>query len=172
MGSIRVGVLTISDRCSKGEAPDGSGAVLCEIFGAAPYQVSLYAIVPDDRKIIGGALKRWSDEDLADIIVTTGGTGLSPKDVTADATRRILDCEAPGIATMLLVEGLKSTPLAPLSQGVAGIRGGTLIVNLPGSPTAAKQGAEALLPLLPHAVDVIQGRDQSHPAPPEAPPEP
>ena len=163
MGHVRVAVLTISDRCSTGEATDVSGQLLCDTFAKEPFHVALYAVVPDDRKQISGALKRWSDEDLADVIVTTGGTGLSPRDVTADATRRILDRQLPGIETMLLVEGLKHTPLAPLSQGVAGTRGDTIIVNLPGSPTAAEQSGAPLVTLLPHAVDVVRGHDKSHP---------
>ncbi|HEY3330881.1 MAG TPA: MogA/MoaB family molybdenum cofactor biosynthesis protein [Capsulimonadaceae bacterium] len=163
MGSIRVAVLTISDRCSRGETPDVSGAKLCEIFAKEPFTVALYATVPDERKQISGALRRWSDEDLADVIITTGGTGLSPRDCTAESTRKVLTRELPGISYLLLADGLKHTLLAPLSQGVSGLRGQTMIINLPGSPAAATQGAEALIPILPHAVDVIRGRDKDHP---------
>ncbi|MDR3709376.1 MAG: MogA/MoaB family molybdenum cofactor biosynthesis protein [Capsulimonadaceae bacterium] len=164
MGSVRIAVLTISDRCSRGETADVSGAALCEIFAAEPYETALYAVVPDSVKAISGALKRWTDEGLADVIVTTGGTGLSPRDRTTEATRKVLDRELPGIAMLLLAEGLKKTPLASLSQVLAGTRGHTLIVNLPGSPTAIRELAACLLGILPHAVDLLHGDDQEHPS--------
>jgi molybdopterin adenylyltransferase len=163
MGSIRVGILTISDRCSSGDADDLSGASLRESFAAEPFGVALYAVIPDDRKQISGTLKRWADEFLCDVILTTGGTGLSPRDFTADATRKVLDRELPGINLLLLTEGLKQTPFAALSQAAAGTRGDVLIVNLPGSPAAVKQAADVLSPLLPHAIDVMRGEDRDHP---------
>ena len=163
METVRVAVLTISDRCSRGEASDESGAALCEIFGKPPHEVALYAVVPDSAKLIAGALKRWTDEGLADVIVTTGGTGLSPRDRTTDATRKVLDRELPGIAMLLMAEGLKSTPLAALSQGLAGTRKSTLIVNFPGSPAAVREMAPCLVELLPHAVELLRGDDRGHP---------
>lgn len=155
--------MTISDRCSRGEAQDGAGDALCRIFAEPPFQVALYAIVPDSVKVIAGALKRWSDENLCDAIVTTGGTGLSPRDVTVEATRKAIDRELPGIALLVLLEGLKKTPYAALSQGIAGSRGSTIIVNLPGSSAAVMETAHVLAQLLPHAMDVLRGDDQQHP---------
>lgn len=169
MGPVRIAVLTISDRCSQGEAPDLSGAILCDAMAAEPCQVALYAIVPDSVKAISGAIKRWADEGLADVIVTTGGTGLSPKDRTTEATRKILDRELPGIAMLLFAEGLKKTPLAALSQILAGTRGNTLIVNLPGSPNAIREIAGCLVGIVPHAVDLMRGDDQEHPTTPSVP---
>jgi len=163
MGSVRIAVLTISDRCSRGEAADVSGASLCEIFSEAPFHVALYAVVPDSVKMVAGALKRWSDDGLCDVIVTTGGTGLSPRDVTVAATRKAIDRELPGLAFLVLLEGLKKTPLAALSQGIAGARGSTIIVNLPGSPAAVRETAGALAAVLPHAVQVMAGDDRDHP---------
>jgi molybdenum cofactor synthesis domain-containing protein len=162
--SIRVAVLTVSDRCAAGTDEDISGPTLVEAFREAGHQVALMAVVPDDRKQIAAALKRWSDERLVDVIVTTGGTGLSPRDVTPDVTRKVVDRELPSIAMYLLIEGMKKTQFAALSQACAGIRAGTLIVNLPGSPAAAKEAVSALLPILPHAASVIAGEPDGHPS--------
>jgi len=162
--SIRVGVLTVSDRCASGEAEDISGPSLVVMLREAGHQVALLAVVPDDRKQISAALKRWSDESLVDLIVTTGGTGLSPRDVTADVTRKVVDRDLAGLSTFLLIEGLKKTPFAALSQPCVGMRGRTMIVNLPGSPAGAKEGLAALLPLLGHAIGVMVGEAESHPA--------
>ena len=166
MGSVRIAVLTISDQCSQGEASDVAGASLCEIFSEAPFHVALYAVVPDSVKTVAGALKRWSDDGLCDVIVTTGGTGLSRRDVTVAATRKAIDRELPGLALLVLLEGLKKTPLAALSQGIAGARGSTIIVNLPDSPAAVKEAAAALTAVLPHAVQVIAGDDRDQPSDP------
>lgn len=164
MEPIRVAILTISDRCAAGESEDVSGPTLVELMRAAGHQVSILAVVPDQRKQIGAALKNWSDEGLVDLIVTTGGTGLSPRDMTCEVTRKVVDRELPSISTYLLIEGLKKTPFAPLSQLAAGIRACTMIVNLPGSPAGARDGANALIPLLPHAIAVLRGETSTHPS--------
>ncbi len=160
---IRVGVLTVSDRCSLGEREDLSGPAIKDSLPGDKFVVALEAIVPDDKKIIADTLKRWSDEYECDVILTTGGTGFSPRDVTPEATTKVLDRDAPNISQYLLWESLKQTPFAALSRGVAGVRGGTLIVNLPGSPSGAKDNTASLVPLLPHAVDVLRVRETGHP---------
>lgn len=160
---IRVGVLTISDRCSRGERTDESGPAVKAALPKEGFVVALEAIVPDDRRVIAQTLKRWCDEYGCDVILTTGGTGFSPRDVTPEATRKVLERDAPNISQFLLWESLKQTPFAALSRGTAGVRGATLIVNLPGSPSGAKDNTASLVPLLPHAVDVLRVRETGHP---------
>lgn len=161
---VRVGVLTISDRSSRGEREDLSGPAIKAALSAEHFVIALEAVVPDDKKIITDTLRRWCDEYGCDVILTTGGTGFSPRDVTPEATRKALDRDAPNISQFLLFEGLKLNPFAALSRGVAGVRGATLIVNLPGSPSGAKDGAASLAQLLPHAVDVLRVRETDHPS--------
>lgn len=160
---IRVGVLTVSDRCSRGERTDESGPAVKAALPTEGFVVALEAIVPDDKRVIAQTLKRWCDEYGCDVILTTGGTGFSPRDVTPEATQKVLDRDAPNISQFLLWESLKQTPFAALSRGTAGVRGATLIVNLPGSPSGAKDNAASLVPLLPHAVDVLRVRETGHP---------
>lgn len=154
-------MLTISDRCAAGAAEDVSGKMLEETLRAAGYEVVRRGILPDERALIAG----WLQEACAacDLILTTGGTGFASRDVTPEATLDVIEREAPGIAELLRLEGLKKTPFAALSRGVAGIRGRTLIINLPGSPRAVREGLEILLPLLPHAIDLILEHPTSHP---------
>ena len=161
---VRVGVLTISDRSSRGERKDLSGPAIKAALSTENFVIALEAVVPDDKKTITDTLRRWCDEYGCDVILTTGGTGFSPRDVTPEATRKALDRDAPNISQFLLFEGLKLNPFAALSRGISGVRGATLIVNLPGSPSGAKEGAVSLAPLLPHAVDVLRVREIDHPS--------
>lgn len=163
MEPIRVGILTVSDRCSRAEAEDKSGPAVAEALSAGDCRVVATHIVPDEPAEIVSILARWADDSVCDLILTTGGTGFSPRDTTPEATRQVIEREAPNLAMLLLVEGLKTTPFAALSRGIAGIRGNTLIVNLPGSPAGARDGASALLPLLPHAIDVLKAQESGHP---------
>ena len=161
---IRVGVLTVSDRCSRGEQDDLSGPAIQAALPAEQFVMALYAVVPDDKKTVADTLKRWCDEFACDVILTTGGTGFGPRDMTPEATRKVLERESPNLSQYLLLEGLKRSPFAALSRGLAGMRGRTVIVNLPGSPSGAREGTETLLPLLPHLVDVLRAEETTHPA--------
>lgn len=154
--AVRVGILTVSDRVSRGEMEDGGGSVIAEVLRNVGMDVARADVVPDDDERIGETLASWSDEGL-DVIITTGGTGLGPRDVTPEATVRVAPRPAPGIAEALRADGLKHTPHSMLSRGVAAVRGRTLIVNLPGSPSAARQGAELLVSVLPHAAAILHG---------------
>jgi molybdopterin adenylyltransferase len=152
-----VGVLTCSTSGALGRRDDESGRLLRDT--ALRYwgvEVAAYAVVLDDRRAIARRLKTWSDSGL-DVIFTTGGTGLSPTDVTPEATRDVLHREAPGLAEAMRAAGARKTPLAWLSRGVCGLRGGTLIVNLPGGPRGVRDGLAALRRLLPHAVEIARG---------------
>lgn len=152
---MNVGILTISDRASAGEYVDRSGPVIAEIIGRlTPWQISQQGIVSDDREGIARTLIAWCDEGIH-LILTTGGTGFSPRDNTPEATRQVIEREAPGIAEALRAESLKITRHAMLSRGIAGMRGRTLIINLPGNPKACKEGLDILLPVLPHALELL-----------------
>jgi molybdopterin adenylyltransferase len=157
---IRTGILTISDRGYRGEYQDLSGPVIRELvterLGAS---VELEAIVPDERSIIAGTLLVWAEEAELDLVLTTGGTGFAPRDVTPEATRDVIQREAPGLGEAMRAASLRITPHAMLSRAVAGIRHRTLIVNLPGSPKAVRENLETILPALPHAIELLQGKN-------------
>jgi molybdopterin adenylyltransferase len=152
---VRCAILTISDRSSRGERPDASGPVIADMVKQAGWDVVLQDIVPDERDAISATLSRWSDLALADIILTTGGTGFAPRDVTPEATLQVIERDAPGIAEGMRAESLKKTPHAMLSRGKAGIRGKTIIINLPGSPKAVAENLAYVIPVLPHAVELL-----------------
>ncbi len=155
---IRVAVLTISDRSSKGERDDASGPLLASIARENGGVVAHLSVLPDERELIRTELEAVADSGSVDIILTTGGTGFAPRDVTPEATRDVLDREAPGLAEAMRAESQKRTRTAMLSRAVAGIRRSTLIINLPGSPKAARENLEVVLPALAHAVELMKSR--------------
>ena len=152
-----LGILTVSDRGSRGEREDESGRVIKEMLAALNANLLKYEVVPDEREVISGRLTEWSDTEGIDLIVTTGGTGLTPRDVTPEATLAVLDRVAPGFVEAMRAESLKQTPMAMLSRAVCGTRGGSLILNLPGSPKAVRECLEIVMPALPHAIETLKG---------------
>lgn len=155
---IRVGILTISDRGARGEVEDRTYAVLREHLALGPYEIASYEIIPDEPAQIKRVLRLWTDRDGLDLILTVGSIRLSSRDHVPEATREMLEKEAPGIAELIRMETYKKNPLAALSRGVAGVRGKTLIINLPGGPQASKDSLEVILPLIPEAVQRLSGR--------------
>jgi len=158
---FKIGILTISDKGSRGEREDLSGAAIREMVATIGARIERYEIVPDEREIISRKLLDWSAEGL-DLVVTTGGTGLGPRDVTPEATRDVIEREAPGMAEAMRSGGLQATPLAMLSRAVVGTRGQTLIVNLPGNPKGVRESLGILLPVLPHALGILKGEVGEH----------
>ncbi|MEI7556456.1 molybdopterin adenylyltransferase [Candidatus Chlorohelix sp.] len=157
---FRVGILTLSDKGSRGERQDTSGPglhdLLTEKLGDS-FRVEAYEIIPDDRLTIEAKLKNWSDDLRLNLILTTGGTGVAPRDVTPDATLNVIEKQVPGMAEAMRFTSLQKTPMAVISRAVAGIRGQTLIINLPGSPKGARESLEPILPALAHALEKILG---------------
>ena len=154
--TIRFGILTLSDRSSRGERADASGPALANLIQAEGWSVVKQALLPDEESAIREILTSWADSSEMDIILTTGGTGFSPRDVTPEATRAIIEREAPGLAEAMRAASLRVTPHAMLSRIVTGIRRKTLIINLPGSPKGAVENFQVVIPVLPHAVQLLQ----------------
>jgi len=152
-----VGILTVSDKGWSGERQDKSGEAIREALSNIDVRIVNYDIVPDEKKHITQKLVSWVDQDDLDVIVTTGGTGLSPRDVTPEATLAVVDRVVPGFAETMRAESFKKTHMAMLSRAVAGTRGKCLIINLPGSPKAVQECLDAILPALPHAVETLKG---------------
>jgi molybdenum cofactor synthesis domain-containing protein len=159
---MRIAILTVSDACSRGERADASGDAVAAWSASRGYDVAARATVPDESVHIVARLAAWCDADEADLVLTTGGTGLAPRDVTPEATRAVLEREAPGIAERLRSAHADRFPRAVLSRGVAGVRGRTLIVNLPGSPGGVRDGLAVLDALVEHAVAILRDEPTEH----------
>jgi molybdenum cofactor synthesis domain-containing protein len=155
--TVKVGILTVSDKGARGEREDRSGPAIREIIAAEGGEVVRQRIVPDEPGLIRAALIEWSDEGL-DLILTTGGTGFSPRDWTPEATKAVIEREAPGITEAMRQAGMKKTPTAMLSRAAAGIRKTTLIINLPGSEKGVRESLEAIMDALPHGVEILKGQ--------------
>ena len=159
---MRVAILTISDAGHRGERADTSGDAIAAWAAEKGYQLAGRTLVPDETGRIAAAIAAWADSDSADLVLTTGGTGLTPRDVTPEATLAVLDRVAPGIAEALRMSVYPSFPRAALSRGVAGVRGRTLVINLPGSPGGVKDGLAVLDRIVTHAVDLVRGERTGH----------
>jgi len=151
------GIITVSDKGSRGEREDLSGPAIKELLTSLPAEVKFYTVIPDDQDVIAATLRECTDIRALDLILTTGGTGVSPRDVTPEATSEVIEKEIPGMAEVMRLEGLKKTPHAMISRAVVGMRRQSLIINLPGSPKAVKENLSVLLPALSHALSKIKG---------------
>ena len=156
--SIKAVVITVSDACSRGEREDVSGAALVQLLTGIGAEMVESKILSDDLEPLVQALKQFAEREDVNLIITTGGTGLGPRDNTPEATLQVIEREAPGIAEAIRAESLKATPMAMISRGVCGVRAGTLIINLPGSPKAVKESFAVIAPVLSHAIDLLEGR--------------
>ena len=155
---IKAGVLTVSDKGARGEREDRSGAAIRELLAIIGGKVERYEVVPDEMEHIKDTLIAWCDLHRLDLIITTGGTGFAPRDLTPEATAAVIERPAPGISEAMRLAGLEKTPRAMLSRGVSGIRGKTLIINLPGSEKGVRESLDAILPALPHAMEILTGK--------------
>ena len=158
MSNIRAVVITVSDACSRGEREDTSGAALVQLLTELGAAIVETRILSDDLDPLVQSLTDFAQRDDVNLIITTGGTGLGPRDNTPEATQQVIEREAPGIAEAIRVESLKSTPMAMLSRAVCGVRSGTLIINVPGSPKAVRESFAVIAPIIPHALNLIAGR--------------
>jgi molybdenum cofactor synthesis domain-containing protein len=155
---IKAVAITVSDACSRGEREDASGFMLVQLLREMGAEVVDGPILSDDLEPLVQVLKEYAAREDVNLIVTTGGTGLGPRDNTPEATRQVIEREAPGVAEAIRAESLKVTPMAMISRGVCGVRAGTLIINLPGSPKAVKESFAVIAPVLSHAIDLLEGR--------------
>jgi len=158
MSNIRAVVITVSDACSRGEREDTSGAALVQLLTELGAEIVETKILSDDLDPLVQVLIAYAQRDDVNLIITTGGTGLGPRDNTPEATQQVIEREAPGIAEAIRVESLKATPMAMLSRAVCGVRAGTLIINVPGSPKAVRESFAVVAPILRHAIDLLAGR--------------
>ena len=163
MGKVSAVVITASDACSRGEREDASGAALVQLLSGIGAEIVESKILSDDLEPLVQALKQFAEREDVNLIITTGGTGLGPRDNTPEATLQVIEREAPGIAEAIRAESLKATPMAMISRGVCGVRAGTLIINLPGSPKAVKESFAVIAPVLSHAIDLLEGRTAHRP---------
>jgi molybdopterin adenylyltransferase len=160
--ALRVGILTVSDKGAHGKRVDTSGKAIREMLASLGAEVEQYEVVPDEKEVIASRLREWADEADLGLILTDGGTGLSPRDVTPEATLEVVERLVPGMAEAMRQEGLNYTPMAMISRAVVGVRGCTLIVNLPGSERGVRQNLAYLLPVLTHAVEMVRGEAGDH----------
>ncbi|MDP6495376.1 MAG: MogA/MoaB family molybdenum cofactor biosynthesis protein [Dehalococcoidia bacterium] len=161
---FNLGVLTSSDMGSVGQREDTSGQAIKEIFLDLGFSLARYEVVPDEKEVIATKLVEWADSGEVDLVITTGGTGLGPRDITPEATQSIIHRQVPGISEAMRQSGLHHTPMAMLSRGISGLRGNCLIVNLPGSPRAVKECLEVAVEAIPHALETLtKNRVETHP---------
>jgi molybdenum cofactor synthesis domain len=155
-------ILTVSDKAAAGQREDTSGAAIRELLGSIGIEVVRYEIVADEQDVVSARLLEWADDSVAQLIVTTGGTGLGPRDVTPEATKAVLEYEVPGIAEAMRAEGLRHTPMSMISRALAGVRNRVLIINLPGSPKGVRENLAVVLPVLQHALELLAGERSEH----------
>lgn len=164
--TVAVGVITVSDTSSRGEREDEGGATIREIVLESGAAIGAYVVVPDEREQIADQIRTMADERNFDVVFTTGGTGLSPRDVTPEATLAVIDYQVPGLAEAMRAESFRKTPAGILSRAIAGVRGRTLVVNLPGNPRGVRECLDVIMPAIPHAVNVMRGEVGEHTPPP------